>query len=163
MEILVLLFVLAAVIGAVVLVFWIASSIVKRRHAAWARVAAQLGLTFREDYVFGILDGQPVKLWTEVRGSGKSSQRYTIVSSALVMPLDLGLGLAKQGFLDDAFSGLFGSEDHLVGDREFDRAVIVRADEPDRVRALLSPAIPDPGAFNGLCIDDSCRLRVCAP
>lgn len=152
-------------VGVIALAFGLQSYTTNKRRTAWQQIAYELGLRYSEDFVYGGLDGQPVTLWTEVRGSGKSSQRYTIVASSLAMPLDLGLGLMKQGFLDDAFSGLFASEDHIIGDPDFDKAVIVRADEPARVMALLSSpdlrasvrALANAGTFH--VTDSGCRIE----
>jgi hypothetical protein len=123
----------------------------KQRDATWARVAQRLGLELANRVVYGRLEGQQVSLRIEVRGSGKSRQTYTVASSTLSLPLDLGLRVTKQGFLDDTLASLGLKRDIKIGDPAFDAAFSIEADEPDRVRALLTPglkqalwALPEP-------------------
>jgi hypothetical protein len=132
-------FSLATPIGIVIgIVMWSANTR-KRREAAWARVAHNLGLSFAQGSVFGRLQGRQVSLRTETRGSGKSQTTYTVVSSALSLPLDLGLNITQQGYFDDTFRALGLKRDIQIGDPAFDAAFAVSADEPHRVQALLSP------------------------
>jgi hypothetical protein len=55
-------------------------------------------------------------------------------------PADLRLSIRRAGVLDK-LSELLGLHDIAVGDARFDHALEVRADEPARARALLTPAL----------------------
>lgn len=113
----------------------------KKREDTWARLAARLGLSYARSQVWGTLEGQGVQLRTEVRGSGKHRQTWTVVASFLNPPLDLGLSVYRQGFLSNTFGALFGAQDVAVGDPSFDPAYVVKADEPARAVALLGPEL----------------------
>lgn len=144
-EALVMLVVLAIFLGIIgLLVFAVATSAInmrKQREDAWARVAHGLGLQVAGGVVFGRLNGQQVSLRTEVRGSGKSKKTYTVVASALTLPLDLGLRVTQQGFFDDALATLGLKSDVMIGDPVFDASFVIGADEPHRVKALLTPEL----------------------
>lgn len=126
----------AVIVG---LLAW-SARVTKRRRAAFAAVAQSLGLRMLGDRVFGVLDGQPVELGIEWRGSGKSKKMYTVVQGRLVPPLDLGLYVSQRGFVDDVAS-FFGKRHAEVGDRDFDAEFVVSADEPARAARLLGPAL----------------------
>ncbi|MBI2896985.1 MAG: hypothetical protein HYY06_25735 [Deltaproteobacteria bacterium] len=127
---------LAIPVGLIVGVVAWSSHVGKRRAAAWARLAQRLGLTYGNGTVYGQLEGQAVRLVTEVRGSGKSRHTVTVVSSHVFPAFDLGLAVSRHGFLA-AIGQLMGATDIEVGDPEFDRAFVVRADEPERARIVL--------------------------
>lgn len=124
----------------VALVLWAANR-QKQRDTAWGRMAQALGLEFANRVVYGQLDGQQVSLRTEMRGSGKSRQTYTVVSSVLSLPFDLGLQVTQPGLFDDALSSLGLKREIQIGDPAFDAAFSISADEPHRAAALLTPAL----------------------
>jgi len=110
----------------------------ERRNLAWGRVAHRMGLSSAKDRVWGALRGQQVDMRIEMRSAGKSQVAYTVITSTARVPLDLGLALSPQGAIDEMKRALFGSQDIVVGDPVFDKAVVVKADDPERARALLS-------------------------
>lgn len=112
--------------------------VTERRNRAWARVAQGLGLYYAADRVWGKLDGQLVQLRLEWRGSGKSRTAYTVIASGLTPPLDLGLSIHPEGFLENAISGLFGMHEVQIGDPVLDPLLTIRADEPARAARLLT-------------------------
>ncbi|NUQ76301.1 MAG: hypothetical protein HUU21_22410 [Polyangiaceae bacterium] len=144
-ETLALLLVLAILVAVPVLlvvaiVLW-AINQQKQRDAAWERVARRLGLEYANRVVYGLLNGQQVSLRTETRGSGKSRQTYTVVSSMPPQWLDLGLQVTTKGFFDDALASLGLKRNIKIGDPGFDAAFSISADEPHRAAALLTPEL----------------------
>jgi len=85
--------------------------------------------------VEGVLDGHPVQM---TRFCGKGAHITT--TSPFLPSLDLGLGLGRAGVLS-TLTELLGAHEIEVGDPEFDATYAVRGDEPERVRALLTPAV----------------------
>lgn len=102
-------------------------------------------MTFEID-VSGIVDGRRVSLH---RFCGRGA--YVKVTSPFSSPLDLGLGVGPEGILS-SIAELLGAQDIEVGDADFDSRLMIRGDEPERVRALLGPdarrAIGDLRAFD---------------
>lgn len=128
----------ALVGGLIFLTVWWSNAINKRRQDAWSRAARSLGLHFDGSSIYGTLNGHPVRAYILMRAAGRNQQAYTLVSSSFTIPLDLGLNLTRQGFFNDTFGSLFGSQDIQLGDAQFDPAVIIKGDEEDRVRAALT-------------------------
>lgn len=56
-------------------------------------------------------------------------------------PLDLGLTIRREGTIAGKLRDLLGSQDVLTGDEAFDAPLRIQADEPDDVRALLTPIV----------------------
>jgi hypothetical protein len=113
----------------------------KQRAAAWDGLAQKLGLTHANRQIYGLLDGVPVRLFTEVRGSGKNKQTYTVAAGLVLPGFDLGLAVYKHGFLSSVGAWM-GMNDVTIGDGAFDAAFVIKGDEPHRVMALLQdPAL----------------------
>lgn len=89
-------------------------------------------MTFEID-VAGVVDGRKVSLH---RLCGRGA--YVKVTSPFARPLDLGLGVGPEGILS-SIAELLGAHDIEVGDAELDSWLMIRGDEPERVRALLGP------------------------
>lgn len=89
-------------------------------------------MTFEIDLA-GIVDGRKVSLH---RFCGRGA--YVRVTSPFARPLDLGLGVGPEGILS-SIAELLGAHDIEVGDAGFDSWLMIRGDEPERVRALLGP------------------------
>jgi hypothetical protein len=144
MAVLAVLLVVVVVLGffglVIALVLW-AQHANKRRMERWARVAAELGLSYVDNTVSGVLDGQHVKLWVKVVSGSENNSYYTVVSGLLDPGMDLGLSLYREGILARAALGLLGHRDIHTGDPTFDPAFIVRADEPQRAVLLLTPEL----------------------
>jgi hypothetical protein len=134
----VVVFVVGGFGGLVGFILWWARRQQQQRDQAWGAAAAQLGLGYAPGRIYGRLHGQPVQLTTVTRGSGKSQQTYTVASSPLELPLDLGLSVRPHGFFEDLFRG---GGDILVGDPLFDDRFLVQADEEQRARAVLTPRL----------------------
>lgn len=93
------------------------------------------GVFTAEIRVSGWMGGRPVFVERRI------GRNPTAVFRAGLRPsLDLGLRLAPSGIIS-ALTTLVGSVDIEVGDPAFDDAFAVRGDEPDRVKALLSPRL----------------------
>jgi len=108
----------------------------KKRQQAWAALAQRLGLHAANGQIYGHLDGSAVRLFTEVRGSGKNKQSYTVAAGMIVPGFDLGLAIYKHGFFSSVGEWM-GMKDIVIGDPGFDQAFVIKGDEPHRVQALL--------------------------
>ena len=111
----------------------------KKRTAAWAAIAQRLGLHHSNNQIYGHLDGQAVRLFTETRGSGKNQRTYTVAAGLVVPGLDLGLAVYAHGWMS-SLGEWMGMTDIIIGDPSFDGSFVVKGDEPHRVQALLSHA-----------------------
>lgn len=108
----------------------------KKRREAWAGIAQRLGLHFVNGQIYGQLDGSAVRVFSEVRGSGKNKQTYTVAAGMIVPGFDLGLAIYKHGFFSSVGEWM-GMKDIDIGDPGFDQAFVIKGDEPHRVQALL--------------------------
>lgn len=133
--ILVFLTIIGGFVGGIV---WLVRHFQRLKDRAWSAVASRFGLHYSGREIVGTLHGQPVRVCTVTRGSNDSRTTYTVISSRLSMPLDLGFKLRKHGFVNNMFHA---SEDHVVGDPRFDQTFIVSGDEVHRVRSLLGPRL----------------------
>jgi hypothetical protein len=114
-------------------------------YEAYRHLAENLGLRLSTDPgmmtfvfdVYGDVDGQPMVL-RRLCGSGARID----ITVSLRPHLDLGLGITRTGVVSRVAEWL-GGHDIEVGDAAFDSAFTLRGDEPDRVRALLSPDVRD--------------------
>lgn len=101
-------------------------------------IAQTLGLVFlphRSGAISlrGTVDGQAISVQ---RAAASGS---VVVHAALLPELDLGLRVVPAG-MAEGLKDLFGAVDVEVGVAPFDAAYVVRADEPERARALLAGA-----------------------
>jgi hypothetical protein len=83
----------------------------------------------------GDVEGHFVQL---LRTCGNGASIRT--TSPLRPAMDLGLSVRRAGLLS-SIAELFGAHDIVLDDPDFDDAHAVRGDEPERVRALLQPAL----------------------
>lgn len=91
------------------------------------------GMMTFQIFATGTVDGRKVQLF---RQCGRGA--YVKITSTFDMPYDLGLGVGPEGVLS-SIAELLGAHDIELGDDAFDRAFMVRGDEPERVKALLGP------------------------
>jgi hypothetical protein len=124
--------------GVIALVVRWAAQQRRLRAQAWGGVAQRLGLQYGNDVISGYRHGRPVRLAVVVRGSGKNQQSFTVASSMLPMPLDVGFAMRAHGFFEDLFRG---GRDIPIGDPVFDQRFMIQGDEDHRVRALLTPSL----------------------
>ena len=115
-------------------------------YEPYRELAATFGLTMRpwdvpmtanEIRLDGVVLGQRVSLR---RWIGKHP--HVTFRASLLPALDLGLVVRRAGVVA-AVQELLGAVDVEVGDRRFDASFAVRADEPERARALLGSAVRD--------------------
>lgn len=91
----------------------------------------------------GALDGVPVEVRTEQRGSGKSKRTATVIEVTLPDRTPADLRLSVEGFGDRLMKAL-GGQDVQVGDREVDALLRVRGDDPEAIQTFLHrPAVLD--------------------
>jgi len=114
----------------------------REQAALWARFGARHGLYVQPSGVRGVLQGVPVAVLHEVRGSGKNRVTYTVARAQLSPALDLGLSLRRSQMGDGLLESLgMLAPDVLVGDAAFDRNFHVSGHEVARVAALLGPEL----------------------
>lgn len=131
----------------------------REQAALWARFGARHGLYVQPSGVRGVLQGVPVAVLHEVRGSGKNRVTYTVARAQLSPALDLGLSLRRSQMGDGLLESLgVLAPDVLVGDAAFDRDFRVSGHEVARVAALLGPelrlALLGLGGFGAIYVDD---------
>jgi hypothetical protein len=130
---------LGLTVGMVALVVLLVRRSNQKLDAAWGQAAQQHGLAWlARRHVSGRKYGVQVNVGVVYRGSGDNRRAYTVVSSRLDRPLDLGVSLRRNGFFNDMFHK---SLDIVVGDPPFDHTFIVSADEEHRARSLLQPRL----------------------
>ena len=109
------------------------------------------GLFHDAIHVSGLFEGRPFAIHRHI---GKGS--FVEFRTTLVPGLDLGLAIRPSGLVA-SLQEVFGAVDVAVGDAAFDAAFAVRADDPARAAAFLSPALRSaiaPCAEAPLSIDD---------
>jgi hypothetical protein len=79
-----------------------------------------------------------VSIYTITRGSGRSRSTYTVVEAGVHPALGFKMTIAREGFFSKIGKTVFGMQDIQVGDEEFDRAAIVKGDDPEAIKRLLS-------------------------
>lgn len=82
-------------------------------------------------------------LHTNITVTGKTSthaQDYTRVRLEFLSPDNLKLRLIPQGFID-TIGKLFGAQDILIGDKEFDKRFVVKGNEEFKIQMLFSNKI----------------------
>ena len=107
--------------------------------------ANELGLTYADAAVgvgelAGSIQGLQVLISTKHRGSGKNRSvwtRYVVGFPSIGPSVEMEPESIFSGW--KALIGMKG-QDIIVGDREFDDAVIVRGSDPNEIRRFLSPA-----------------------
>ncbi len=136
------LFAVVAIVVAVVVSAVVKQS--KKTDQIWAQVGERLGLRFtnanlmRPRNLQGKRGDYSIRVDTVTRGGGKNSRRYTRYRIGYPT-LGLGLHIQREG----AFTGIakaFGAQDVEVGDESFDAKALIKAGDPDRVIAFLTPA-----------------------
>jgi hypothetical protein len=117
-----------------------------------AALATRLGLELRRQPVrFGFepipaVEGRHrdrlVRFFTYTTGSGKSRRTWSAVSAALTAPRTFTLELCPENFLTRfVLVTTLGMQDIQLGDPEFDRAFIVKSNDPSYAAAALMPEI----------------------
>ncbi len=117
----------------------------KQKARSWEEAAAQLGLEYRRGTwgvgeMAGTVRGISVSVSIFRRGNGDSSSSWTRYQ--LGFPSGgPSVSMEPESFLSGwkALIGMKG-QDIVVGDPAFDKAVIVRGEDPDQVKRFLSPA-----------------------
>lgn len=138
-----MLFLAIGAVGVVLLAVWLSSAQAKRSRRQFAESARALGLTpHGEHEASGTRDGVGVRLvlTTETRGSGKNRRkvRVTRYYAFLDPPLRMGIAVGEQTAFFGELLDLAGlSSDITLGDDALDRALRIRALEPDHARAIL--------------------------
>jgi len=116
----------------------------KRVNTAWAQAAEELGVEFRPSTLFGrpqlrgTLQGLPVEVYTYTQQSGENSATYTRYT-VTYPPVGVSFELRNESGIHRVLK-IFGVGDTEIGDAEFDDRFTIRTDEPDGLRAFLTPA-----------------------
>jgi hypothetical protein len=116
--------------GIMVAVFVHLQNLQREQAALWARFGARHGLYVQPTGVRGVVQGVPVAVLHEVRGSGKNKQTYSVARAQLSPSLDLGLSLRRTQMGDGLLESLgMLAPDVIVGDAPFDRSFRVSGHE----------------------------------
>lgn len=72
-----------------------------------------------------------------VVGSSSRSYKFTRVKVELILPDNIKFKLLRQGFID-SIGKLFGAQDIVIGDKEFDKAILVKGNDEFKIQQLFS-------------------------
>ena len=97
----------------------------------YTAVSRKLGLAFEDGRIHGVVDGVVVQMWFGAHSV------HTMGVLTRAAPIELGV--ATKGLVAKV-GELFGSHSGAIGDAAFDAVFRVKASDPARVAALLSPA-----------------------
>ncbi len=133
------------VIGAVIAVIFVlfAKQQMNRMNVAWQSAAEMLRFSFEPGTmrsgpaIAGMIEDHPADVHSYTKSSGKNSNRYTRYTVEFP-PIGIGLQLYRQAGLGQ-FLKILGTQDIVVGEPTFDEAFIVKANDPQGARALLTP------------------------
>ncbi len=75
-----------------------------------------------------------------VVGNSSVDREYTRVRLEFVSPDNLKLRLIPQGFID-TIGKLFGAQDIIIGDKEFDKRFVIKGNEEFKIQMLFSNEI----------------------
>ncbi len=104
----------------------------------WTQLAGQLGDTCWDGQALRLQhDGHVVTLDLHVRLEGKASQVVTRFRAAYANPEAFRFHIVRRSLGSD-IAAWFGAQDVEVGHAEFDRAFVVRSNDPHRVTAVLA-------------------------
>ncbi len=104
----------------------------------WAQLAGQLGETCWDGQALRLQhDGHVVTLDLHVRLEGKASHVVTRFRAAYANPEAFRFHIARRSIGSD-IAAWFGAQDVEVGHAGFDRAFVVRSNDPHRVAAMLA-------------------------
>jgi hypothetical protein len=92
----------------------------------------------------GARDDVAVAIYLESRGSGKSRTTYSIVEASFPRPLAFTLRVGRETAMARFGKAVFGLKDIEVGSEQFDAAVRIKGNDPDRiVRVFSSTGVQD--------------------
>ncbi len=99
---------------------------------------ADLAESFSGWRIEGSEGGSRVRIYTVSRGSGKSRTTFTIVEMALPSRTRGRFSVAREGVFSKIGKAVFKTQDIQIGDEAFDKAVMVKGDDEEAIRSLLS-------------------------
>ncbi len=114
-----------------------------RMNVAWQSAAEMLRFSFEAGTmrsgptIAGMIEDHPADVYSYTKSSGKSSTRYTRFTVKFPA-IGIGLQLFRQAGLGQ-FLKIFGTQDIVIGEPTFDEAFIVKANDTQGARALLTP------------------------
>jgi len=97
----------------------------------YTAVSKKLGLAFENGRIHGVVDGVALQMWFGAHSV------HTVAVLTRSAPIELGI--ATKGLVAKV-AEVFGSHAGAIGDAAFDAVFRVKASDPARVAALLSPA-----------------------
>jgi hypothetical protein len=142
-------FTVFGIVGAVVIalpfIIKVATKQKKKTLAAWKEAAKQLGLNAdpKRTLITGSCTSAEgakqfeCKIWTFVVCRGESSSRYTKFQVMFDGSFGVGLNIGSEGAFNK-FTKLFGAQDMQIFDDEFDKAFVVKGDDPNEIRHVLT-------------------------
>lgn len=119
------------------------------KREVWRVIADRIGAEFQaggfffgEDQVFYHFHNRRICLTTRQSYSsydGPESERtYTVMTAHNVVPEGFRCSIARSGFLSGLIQSVFGTQDIEIGDLGFDEDFVIKSNDVERARALLS-------------------------
>jgi len=132
------------VAGAAVLTLIFARVRTDQADDAWRKLADRHGLRQVNEWegkkalvVHGDLDGRPF-LMENIEVGGQQKHFQTQISLQLGEHLPAGLFFGSERFGKGVFKKMLVGEEIEIGDTEFDAAVVIRADDPGKLKTYLT-------------------------
>lgn len=97
---------------------------------------------FSNPSVSGIFRGFQISVFIVKKSSGKSSTAYTVMEFMMPPSAAFPFHIYEAGFFS-TLGKMFGMQDIEFGDEEFDRKFIIKSDHPEKLAALLTPALKE--------------------
>jgi len=135
--------------------------VLRRHHERMRRVADELGFSYNGPgaeppgsaeptgakrflqviqpwRITGMRDDVAVAIYLLSRGGGRSRNTYSIVEASFPRPLPFTLRIGRETMMSRFGKTVLGLQDIEVGAEQFDAAVRVKGNDPDRIRRVLS-------------------------
>ncbi len=121
----------------------------RETHRKWHEAARSLGLKHAPQKTFfghgigpmtGTRKGFDIRVYTFTKSQGESASVHTALEIAPSSDMGMDLHIAPEHFFTDV-GKLFGSQDIQTGDKAFDDAFLIQGSDPDKILALLTPAV----------------------
>jgi hypothetical protein len=133
------------VAGAAVLMLVFARVRTDQAQDSWRKLADRHGLRYATEWegkkklvVHGDLDGRSFRMENVEVGGGQQKQLHTKITFHLGRRLPAGLFLGPERFGKGVFKKMIVGEEIEIGDAAFDEKVVIRGDDPGKVKAYLT-------------------------
>lgn len=137
------------IFGVVLVVIVVAARLAEKKAAAnMAKLAARLGLGHRiagkfikKHSLAGELRGRPAEVYKYTTGSGKSQQTWVALAVTVRKTGGLTFSIERKLVFLEFVARMFRRNEAKTGDVEFDKAWLLKTNQPDFMRAALLPEL----------------------